>query len=78
MQRCENITTLVTHDSPKQADRFILSDVTVWRVDLQVDGDRRDAFAGSCESVCLCRDLSADLIEVCELLSFTVEKFTIF
>lgn len=45
-------------------------------VDPEVDGHRGDAFIGSCESARLLLDLSADLIEVCEPLVFTVQELT--
>lgn len=51
---------------------------TIWRVNLQVDGDRWDALVGASESVGLPADLPADLAEVRVLFSPRVEKLAIF
>lgn len=51
---------------------------TVRGVNPQVDGDRRYAFVGPRDTICLCFDLLANLIEVCELLPFAMEEFSPF
>lgn len=51
---------------------------TVWRVHSQVDGYVRNAFIASRDSVRFRLDFTADLVEVDELLSLAVQKFSIF
>lgn len=51
---------------------------TMRRVDTQVNGHWGDALVLPCETVRLRFDLLPHLIKVCELLSFAVEKFSIF
>jgi len=47
---------------------------TIWRVDTKVDGNGGYALICSSDSVCLCFNLQSDIIKVCKLLSFTVQK----
>ncbi len=51
---------------------------TVRGVNSQVDGDGRYSFVGPRDTVRLCLDLLANLIEVCELLPFAMEEFSPF
>ncbi len=50
---------------------------TIWRADTEVDGNAGNALICSRDSVCLCFDLPSDIIEVCKLLSFTVQKLAV-
>lgn len=57
--------------------------ILLWRrtmrgVNPQVDGDGRYSFVGSGDPIRLSLDLLAYLIEVCELLPFTVKEFSPF
>lgn len=48
------------------------------RIDTEVDGDRRNALVGACESVRLCFNLQTDLIKVHKLPAFAVQELCIF
>lgn len=51
---------------------------TVRGINTQVDGNRRYALVGPRDAVRLALDLLANLIKVCELLSFAMEEFSPF
>lgn len=71
IQKCYCVPFL---DSVREGDELR----TVRGVNTQVDGDGGDAFVGPCDTVRLCLDLLANLIEVCELLPFAMEEFSPF
>lgn len=61
--------------------RFVAGDgveVTVRRVNAQVDGHRRDSLIGSGDSVRLGLDLQPNLIKVHELTALTVQELGVF
>ena len=57
---------------------WITQDLTVGRVDSQVDGEVGDALVGSRHAVRLVLNLLANLVKVGEFLSLAVQKFSVF
>lgn len=56
----------------------IRGDLTVRRVDAEVDGDGGDALVGARQPVRLCLNLQTDLVKVHELAAFAVQELCVF
>lgn len=52
--------------------------ITIWRINPQVNGDRRNAFIGSCDSVGFWLNFRPHFVKIHKLLSFAVKEFSIF
>lgn len=52
--------------------------ITIRRINPQVNGDRRNAFIGSCDSVGFWLNFHPHFIKIHKLLSFAVKEFSIF
>lgn len=52
--------------------------VTVWRVDSQVDGQRRYSLVGTSQTIGICFNLPTDFVKIGEHLALAVEELPVF